>query len=252
MKIYLVSGDLSADRQDDITPCVPVCDDCAGGEGIIQEVSDFDSIYGEECYYCGKSREEEDEERHHLDAILSDTEFFNTFQKEILNIRKLNELTLDDQNLEKTLKKQLFVGTIACMETYLSDAFIVTTLSKKEYLKAFVKTFRNFMKEKFELNKIFDVHKEIEKRAEKEMLDVIYHDLPKVKGMYKDTLNITFPELRKIVKSVHTRHDLAHRNGKTKDSTEVRIDKEIVARNLNEIERFISEIDKQLKLLESE
>jgi hypothetical protein len=184
-----------------------------------------------------------------LDAILSNAEFFDTFQEEISNIKRLNELTLDDQALEKTLKRQLFVGTIACMETYLSDAFIVTTLSEEKYLRAFVKTFKDFKDRKIGLKDIFDYHQKIKDIAKKEMYDVIYHNLPKVSGMYKDTLGVTFPEMGDIVKAVFTRHDLVHRNGKTKDGQEVSIDKEVVTNNLDKIEVFIRQIDEDLKAM---
>ena len=68
MKICQVLGSLSADETSDVYPTVPVCDECLAEyedkeETIIGSVSDFNPHYGDSCYYCGKSKEEEDTEK---------------------------------------------------------------------------------------------------------------------------------------------------------------------------------------------
>ena len=79
------------------------------------------------------------------------------------------------------------------------------------------------------------------------MLDVIYHNLPKVKGMYKDTLGVDLGDIGIAYKAVLTRHDLVHRNGKTKDGVEVVIDSVIIDQLFSDIETFIGNIDKQIE-----
>ena len=61
------------------------------------------------------------------------------------------------------------------------------------------------------------------------MRDVIYHDLPKVSGMFRDALGIELPNIGEIYKSVFIRHDLVHRNGKTKDGDQHAIKQENIA-----------------------
>lgn len=79
------------------------------------------------------------------------------------------------------------------------------------------------------------------------MLDVIYHNLPKVKSMYKDTLGIDIGNNGTPYKSVLIRHDLVHRNGKTKEGNEVIIDKISIDNLINDIKTIIEQIDEKIE-----
>ena len=70
-----------------------------------------------------------DEER--LNAILSNTEFHRTFSDEISSLRVLSKSEQSDPNARKILRRQIWTNAITCLETYLSDAFINTTLDRK-------------------------------------------------------------------------------------------------------------------------
>ncbi|WP_446354060.1 hypothetical protein [Coleofasciculus sp. A1-SPW-01] len=65
--------------------------------------------------------------------------------------------------------------------------------------------------------------------------------------MYKSTLDISFPDFSIIQKYIITRHDLVHRNGKTKERKEIVIDEAIVDEVVCRIESFVNEIDRKLK-----
>ncbi len=180
-----------------------------------------------------------------LDAIISNTGFFDTFQNGISNLRELNKLAIKTA-LEDVLSRQIYVGAITCMETYLSDAFINTVLTETEHLRNFFDTFKDFQNQKITINQIFKYVDKADEVAKQAMLDVIYHNLPKVAAMYKDTLKIVFPDYGEINKIVSIRHDLVHRNGKTKEGTDIILNKKMIGDTLDRIERFISEIDEQL------
>lgn len=66
MKTCVVLGDLSSDLSSENYPTVPVCDDCfaecSDSESIISS-DDFDPVFGNSCHYCGKSKEEEENEQ---------------------------------------------------------------------------------------------------------------------------------------------------------------------------------------------
>ncbi|MBD2386795.1 hypothetical protein [Cylindrospermum sp. FACHB-282] len=182
-----------------------------------------------------------------LDAILSNTEFYHTFSEEIKSLRVLNSILISGDKTQKSLKRQIYIGAITCLETYLSDAFINTVLSDQEYIKSFFYSFKDFKKQKLGMNELFNYLDKAEEIAKKTMLEIIYHNLPKVSEMYKAILNISFPESGKIYKYIATRHDLVHRNGKTKDSKKILIDESIVNEVINNIENFVTEIDQMLQ-----
>lgn len=182
---------------------------------------------------------------------ISDT-FYANFTENIKNIRELNgfcELAKD--NVKEHLRNMLFSNVITSLETYLSDAFINTVKSDKEYLRKFVETFHNFRSEKFDLTELFTCYDNIEDKATKAMLDVIYHDLPKVKGMYSDTIGIEFPDLSVIYKAVLKRHDFVHRNGKTKDGKKHKLTNKDILDLSQSTEDFVNNINDQIKKLKS-
>lgn len=193
--------------------------------------------------------EEDYADKDQLDAILANTEFYRTFLNEIKSLRTLNKLNVPDEKARKTLKRHLYVGTIACLETYLSDAFINTVLSNEIYLNSFFSSFKDFKDQKLAMNELLDFASKAKDIAKKAMLEVIYHNLPKVGRMYEATLNIVFPGFSEIYKGVLIRHDLVHRNGKSKEGKEVIVEDKMVDELVSKVEDFVSEIDQQLKAL---
>ena len=185
-----------------------------------------------------------------LDAILSNTEFYRTFSDEIASLRVLNSLVIDDLNAQRTLKRQIHIGTIACLETYLSDAFINTVLSETSYLRSFFASFKDFKEQKLGMNDLLKFADQAEDIAKKAMLEVIYHNLAKVKKMYESTLAISFPDFSKVQSDIGIRHDLVHRNGKTKEGKEIAIDKVKVDEVILRIVNFVDQIDRTLKAKE--
>jgi len=187
----------------------------------------------------------EDEEQY--EAISSNTQFLFTFKTEIENLKELHQINIDNPSIDLTLRRQIFIGIITSMETYLSDAFINTTLNSEEFTKNFVKTFHEFGNVQISLNELYDYNEKIEKICKQEMLDVIYHNLPKIKGMYKDTLGVDIGNIGIPYKAVIKRHDLVHRNGKTKKGQEVIIEKEMIDKLFVDIDIFIENIEKQIE-----
>jgi uncharacterized protein (TIGR02646 family) len=177
-------------------------------------------------------------------------DYFSNFEENIKLIRSLTQVTsIASVNISQYLKNMLFANVITCIEAYLSDALKVIVISKKEYLRKFVETFKDFKLEKFELQDVFNQYDNIEDKATKAILDVIYHDLPKVKGMYQDTLGITFPNIGVIMKAVSKRHDFVHRNGKTKDGKKHKIEVSDIEALCVEAENFIKDINNQIEAL---
>jgi hypothetical protein len=130
--------------------------------------------------------------------------------------------------LNLILKRQLYISTIGTLETFLSETFINQTDENPEYFRNFIKTFPNFTKQKFQLSEIFSEYEKLKKTAQKAMLEVIYHNLFKIQKMYIATFKIDFPKIEDLSKAVAHRHDLVHRNGKTKEGDEVIINTDLI------------------------
>ncbi|MGB3404348.1 MAG: HEPN domain-containing protein [Microcoleaceae cyanobacterium] len=182
-----------------------------------------------------------------LNAILSNTEFYHTFSDEISSLRVLNSLTLNNDKAQIILKRQIFISAVTCLETYLSDAFINTVLSDQNHIKSFFSTFKHFKSKQIKMSELFSYFEKAEEIAKKEMLEVTYHNLPKVSNMYKSTLDITFPDFSKIQRYIATRHDLVHRNGITKKGKQIILDENVVDEFICMLKNFVNELDRELK-----
>lgn len=180
-----------------------------------------------------------------FDAILNQEDHHAKFNRELSNLKSLLTIKLD-MNLESILNRQIFISVISTMETFLFEVFISTTINETEYLKKFISTHPAFKQSKFELRDIFTEYDRIEETAKKIMLDTIYHNLPSVSNMYKDTFGITFPPINEVYKYVMLRHDLVHRNGKDKDGNPVPISDKDIIEMMDKISAFIFEIAKSL------
>jgi hypothetical protein len=164
------------------------------------------------------------------------------FLSELKSLSRLNDVKLESNPLTSILKRQIYIGIVGSMETYLSDTFIDLVYSDHKYLRKFVETYPEFSKRKFEMKDVFETYSTLGDTARNVMLDVIYHDLVKVREMYVKTFDIEFPILREPIKCVKIRHDLVHRNGKTKGQRFITINKDSITEALDIVKKFVNEL----------
>lgn len=68
MKTCMIYGDLASDSAAENYPTVPICDECVAAdqaqkeESQIVNVGPFDPSLGDECEFCGKTKEDEESE----------------------------------------------------------------------------------------------------------------------------------------------------------------------------------------------
>jgi hypothetical protein len=182
-----------------------------------------------------------------FEAITENNDYSKNFYDEIANLESLLTLDVPTTKLENILYRQIFISIIGTLETYLSSAFINRTFDSEDNLKRFICSHPEFKNQKFEIREIFDKYDEIETIAQKVMLDTIYHNLPIVRNMYRDTFNINFPNFSEIYKAVLIRHDLVHRNGFTKDGHQVEITKEDINQLMNDVKGFVRKLVTELE-----
>ena len=183
-----------------------------------------------------------------FDAITESKNNYKTFLSEIEQLKKLSQLQSEGDQLKKILNRQIFMGVIGSMETFLSDVFLKLIFEDKTYFKSFVKSHPEFKSRKFELREIFDQQEQLEMNVKKVILDTIFHNLPTVSNMYRATFNMKFPNIEAMQKHIQTRHDLVHRNGKTKDGSEVLVRDSDLDRLMEDVRNFIRPITEELNI----
>ncbi|NLP59413.1 hypothetical protein HGB55_14650 [Lutibacter sp. B1] len=183
-----------------------------------------------------------------FDAITENKDFIKKYQNEIENLEILSKLGVPFNELKTVLNRQIFIGIIGAMETFLSDVFINLTFDNEKYFRNFIESHPEFQKRKFELREIFEQSEKLEETAKRIMLDTIYHNLPTVRKMYKDTFKIDFPDIKKSYELVLQRHDLVHRNGSTKSGELVITDTVAIKELIKTVNTLVYDIAKKLNL----
>ncbi len=171
-----------------------------------------------------------------------------TFEQSISDVKDISNIQLSEKH-RKIFNKLIYSHIITILETYLSDTFINTIMTNESCFKKFVMVNKDFKKRKLSLNEIYTRSDEIKKEVAEYLAELIYHNIAKVTSLYKDVLSINFPSLSAIYKAVNIRHDIVHRNGKTKDGTEINIDDSDIEKLINDVETFVKHINKHLPIV---
>jgi hypothetical protein len=76
-------------------------------------------------------------------------------------------------------------------------------------------------------------------------VEISWHNLARVKPLYKEILGITLePSLMsEILIAVIKRHDIVHRNGRSKNGTELSLTKEQATQLVDVVKRFVNKIE---------
>lgn len=221
------------------------------GEDVSEKV--IDDLVGElesQCYEWTNAFSEDDYDDSYFSIISANTEFYNTFIQNFDNIRVLLE-TKVEEHLEVAFFRLIYVNVITALETFLSDAFIVTVLAKPKLIRKFVESNSYYKNQKISLSELFIEGDSIKDNVEKHLLSQMWHNLVKVKEKYNATLQINFPnDLGNLLKAIMVRHDIVHRNGKPKEGEAVIITKEKVQELMDQVRELVNHIEDQLNASE--
>lgn len=184
---------------------------------------------------------------YYFGTIADNTHYFAHFGESISQIRLLNNLDINEADQKATLNNLLFVNCITAMETYLSDAYINTVLKDQSLIRKLIESAPELKQRKVELSDIFSRFKNLTDEVSKYLIKIIYHNLSKIKPMYKDVLDVNFPDdISNMMRAIQTRHDIVHRNGKSQNGDIIKLSKENIESHLELIESFIGHIESQL------
>jgi len=129
-------------------------------------------------------------------------------------------------HVSKNILVMLHGHIVAAVEAYLSSTFIDSVISSDDLLRKLVESDPVFAERKFSMKEIFIKKEQLKEDVKKYLKNIIFHDIEKIKPMYKDVLGIDFGDVGWLFKAVLLRHHCAHRAGYDKDGNEVDLDQE--------------------------
>lgn len=211
-------------------------------EQLADELSDI-------CYEWTKRASPDDYDNSYMDAYLLDSEYFLSFNNVLTNINIILQSEITGHAKEHLLGL-LYINVITAIETYLSDAFIHKVFDDKSCLRKLVESNPEFTKQSFNLSEVFTVYDAIEIKVKKYLLGLMWHNIKKIKPMYKVSLGVDFPEdLSPLFKAIAKRHDLVHRGGKNKDGEPIDISEEELRELVVYANTFVGSINEQIDIV---
>ncbi|MBM3860201.1 MAG: hypothetical protein FJ395_11190 [Verrucomicrobia bacterium] len=207
------------------------------------------TVLGSGCPLC-----EADNRVRRLQDVLaesagSNTNFLQTFTSSMRALRALAKREFPEYlHLKQPFYRMLYSSAITVMETYLSDAFYQTVIKDDVLIEHLILTTPDFAERKYTLTEVVGWHKATKQKVTEYLFDIVWHNLAKVRAMYETVLGVKFPtDAAAVHRAVAIRHDLVHRNGRTKAGSLHRFSLSEIEALFAAIELFVQSIDAQLK-----
>ena len=161
----------------------------------------------------------------------------------------LNEIETLSVPTKEYLYRQLFAGAITSMEAFLSSTLIKEVLSSNENKRKFVEKYLPYRDEQITLSNIYEQMDKIDATIQESLRGLMYHNLGKIKPIYKDVLEIDLGDIGDIMKAVQIRHDIVHRSGKDKIDGKLHvINKEDVTNLVEKVSILMSTVSSKLAI----
>ena len=212
-----------------------------------------EDIYRELKNYLALNQSISDAFKFHLDLakdIASISDYHDNFSGAILDIEALLKIEIDSRD-EHCFYRLLYANVITALETYLYVAFMGTVNTNPDLMRQFIETTPEFKNKKIPLSEAFEAKDKAEEEANVYLDKLVWHNIKRVKQMYKDTLGIDFPEdISAIFQAIETRHDIIHRNGRTKEGDKIIITENDISELIVSIETCVRTIDAELAKLQ--
>lgn len=167
------------------------------------------------------------------------------FSSQIERANKILNADYQD-SLEDEIYIMLHGFLIATLENYLSNTFIKTVMSSDNLILEQASKDGKIKDKKF---KIYDLVKGkdlLKQEVLQALQEMSFHNVETVIPMFKDILKCHLQDLTWLKEAVEIRHDCAHRAGYTKDQKKIIIPKENLENLIENIVKFVREIQEQV------
>jgi len=175
------------------------------------------------------------------------TKFFIVFES---STNEVLELLCEGDRYASSelLSKVLYANIITSLEAYLSDTLIYTVINLPSVMRRVVEDDPEFGRNKLERRDLYRELECLKGEVVSYLENVTYHNLSKVKELYRSALNVEFPgDAEYIYRAIKDRHDIVHRNGRRRDGSIVKPNLASVQELLSKTVSFVQQIDLQIK-----
>jgi len=210
----------------------------AGASGVIRDFDDDNSsIYVEEYM------EAIDESELYWD--IQSSKQLEVYQAHISSVNKLINSGVELTS-EFSFLVMCHAHIISAIELFLSSTIIHQVTNSEELIKKLIESDPEFGKRKFTLKDIFQEKEKLKVTVAIYLKELIFHDLNKVKPMYRSVFGIDFGDISWLFKAILVRHDCVHRAGYSKKEEKADISVESIRQLMVLCNELTKKIDSHL------
>lgn len=219
-----------------------------------EELSNFDEVVPDdvidelvdtleqECHVWAPTEREGDYDESLFDAVSSNTRSFQTLCAATEQLRALLKVPTPALELAHYLRL-LHANAISILETYLADTATNRILADAETLQRYLDWDKHFAERKVSYRDVIREAAKAKAAARDELLDLVWHNLPKAKELYAKVFGVDIGPIDELGRAVALRHDIVHRNGRTKGGDEVSVSEQSIMRVVIDVEQLARRVD---------
>ena len=117
----------------------------------------------------------------------------------------------------------------------------------EDSLRRFVETYKPYKNIALNISDLYMNKDNMPTFVKKTLCELLYHDLRKIKPIYKSALNIDLGDVSELYEAVLVRHDLVHRNGKNHEGQEHIITESMVRELQEKVKALMENVNKQIE-----
>ncbi|WP_421296007.1 hypothetical protein [Aeromonas sp. 604534] len=238
-------------RQEELQPMYEWIDDNFGDDAGEEGSEEWETAVKAFEDYCESLQriEEQDYWQGQLEWLIYEQSQVGIFNSQMANIEEL-------LNIEKTSNKAMFSllvmlhgHVVASLEAYLAGTFIHKVTNSEILIRKLVETDPHFSNMKFTIKEIFEKKENLKFIVADYLQNLIFHDLKKVKPMFKDVLDCDFGNISWLFSAVLKRHDCVHRAGLDKDGISISLSADSIRELVNMSKQLVQKIEKSISLI---
>lgn len=151
-----------------------------------------------------------------------------------------------NEDVKQYMYKLLYANVITMMEAYLAKTLRREVLKNEDTMRKFTETYLPYRAEAITLSDVFNKKDSMSNIIRETLKGLMYHNLPKIRPIYKAALDIDLGNISDLYRGVIIRHDLVHRNGVAHDGTVHTIKEDMVRDILSKFFELKTNVDNQI------
>ncbi|MBB1397066.1 MULTISPECIES: hypothetical protein [unclassified Pseudoalteromonas] len=179
---------------------------------------------------------EENENKDHHDLLT----------EQLDSVDQILNLTVPD-DAKFSFLVMIHAHVVSAIEGYLAGVFIHQVCNSEVLTRKLIESDPEFSKRKFTLREIYQEQDALKVTVASYLKDLIFHDLKKIKPMYKSVLGYELSNLSWLFKAVELRHHCVHRAGYDKEGNKIDLSVESVSDLFMQVHKLGEDINEAIK-----